>query len=44
MLLEVFCGGAAVEKLLYLVLHQLDEVWGCTDSGVCGNPDGKIPC
>ena len=25
---EVFCGEGAVEKLLYLVLSHLDEVWG----------------
>ena len=25
---EVFCGEGAVEKLLYLVLSQLDEAWG----------------
>jgi len=25
---EVFCGEGAVEKLLYLVLSQLDERWG----------------
>ncbi|MCD6541373.1 IS256 family transposase [Candidatus Bipolaricaulota bacterium] len=25
---EVFCGEGAVEKLLYLVLSQLDDVWG----------------
>ena len=25
---EVFCSEEAAEKLLYLVLSQLDEVWG----------------
>lgn len=25
---EVFCGEGAVEKLLYLVLSQIDEAWG----------------
>jgi hypothetical protein len=25
---EVFCGEGVVEKLLYLVLHQLNEAWG----------------
>ena len=27
-MVEVFCGEGAVEKLLYLVLSQLDDVWG----------------
>jgi len=25
---EVFCSEDAVEKLLYLILSQLDEAWG----------------
>ena len=25
---EMFCSEGAVEKLLYLVLSQLDEAWG----------------
>jgi len=41
---EVFCGEGAVEKLLYLVLSQLDEAWGAQTARICGNPDGKLPC
>ena len=39
---EVFCSEEAAEKLLYLVLSQLDEAWGAPR--VCGNPDERLPC
>ena len=27
---EVFCGEEAAEKLLYLILSELDETWGAS--------------